>query len=82
MHGRYWALDHAEEFHIVALAKRNAGRLGTIRKLKRSDLAPSPARGSWEELAQATRRRLQCDMAEALECFRFACFPERYELEF
>jgi hypothetical protein len=75
----YCALDNAEAYRARALQDRNNGRGSAVRVLPTSawDMPTGETRALHE-----TRYRYRAEIAEALEAFRFDCFPERYELRF
>lgn len=75
---RYSALSRADEYRQAALDARNEGRGSTIRVI-RTARADDPKAGSWERIAVECRLGFRGSMAEALEAFRFTCYPERYE---
>ena len=82
---RWNPLDHANEYRATAKRHREkgGGRVGPTFTTTRALVAfrgGDPVEGSWDRLAMQVKADWRFARDEALEAFRFAVYPERYEL--
>lgn len=79
-------IDNAEQYQANAKRRRDSGR-GSVAKVYATSAAMYAARGgnvgpgTWEHCLVEARSRWELARGDAIEDYRRAAFPERYDLE-
>ena len=72
--------ERMENAKLQAQISRNRSQhTGTCAKGWKATKRPDPPKGSWEYLTMKVRAEWRFERNEAIEAYRFAVYPERYE---